>query len=225
MNSEESKDPKEQLNDKQTSLPVRPDRSKMFDSSDPESYKKDSFQQVASEVMLPGARMKSEKMLKRFNIRAIADGPGDVANDALHKTLEKFPNKIGELEDSATARQRYFKNLLNVTVRNRTYSLIRASRSSKETPIEDDSEIPDPASSQDILQDESNPHARVLTEKQIRLNEAVAMLNPKDQELFRLLYVENKSFREIAELWGSSVGALKVRALRARQQLKKWLSD
>ena len=224
MNSEEPKDPKEPLNAKRT-LPVRPDPSKMFDSSDEEFYKTDAFQQVASEVMFPRARMKSLKILKRFNIRAIPKGPGDVANEALDKTFEKFPTKICELEDSASARREYFKNLLNRIVTNLTFSLIRTCRSSKETPIEDDSEIPAPSGSHDILQNESNQPTRLLTEKLTKLKEAFAKLSPKDQELLRLRYTENKSFREIAELWGSSAGALKVRALRARQQLQRWLSD
>jgi RNA polymerase sigma-70 factor, ECF subfamily len=225
MNSEESTDPKEPLNARKTPPPVRPDPSKMFDSSDPQFYREEPFQQVASEVMFPGARRKSLKLLKRFNIRAIPSGPGDVANEALRKTFEKFPNKIGELEDSASARREYFKNLLNRIVSNLTFSLIRASRSIKETPIEDDSEIPAPSEGRDILQNESNQPTRLLTEKLTKLKEAFAKLSPKDQELLHLRYNENKSFREIAELWGSSAGALKVRALRAREQLKRWLGD
>jgi RNA polymerase sigma-70 factor (ECF subfamily) len=55
------------------------------------------------------------------------------------------------------------------------------------------------------------------------LRAAMMHLSPKEQLVLTLLSLEEKSLREVAELTGWSEGNVKVRAFRARQELKRIL--
>ncbi len=54
---------------------------------------------------------------------------------------------------------------------------------------------------------------------------AMAQLPPANREAFLLKYVEELSYEEMTELTGVSVAALKMRVLRAREELRRLLSE
>jgi len=54
-----------------------------------------------------------------------------------------------------------------------------------------------------------------------RVEAALARLKPKERLILTLLELEERSIREVAELTGWSESAVKLRAFRARQALKK----
>jgi RNA polymerase sigma-70 factor (ECF subfamily) len=54
---------------------------------------------------------------------------------------------------------------------------------------------------------------------------AVAQLSPPNREAFLLKHVEDLSYDEMTELTGVSVSALKMRVMRAREELQRLLSE
>lgn len=54
---------------------------------------------------------------------------------------------------------------------------------------------------------------------------AVARLKPEQREAFLLKYVEELSYQEMSELTGARVSALKMRVARAREELRRLLSE
>lgn len=61
-----------------------------------------------------------------------------------------------------------------------------------------------------------------LLERNIR--RALARLSPDQREAFVLKFVEEMTYEEMADLTGADVSALKMRVLRAREQMKKELA-
>jgi len=57
------------------------------------------------------------------------------------------------------------------------------------------------------------------------LKKAMAKLRPEERLVIILLNLEEKSVRETASLTGWSEGNVKVRAFRARKELKRILED
>ncbi len=58
-----------------------------------------------------------------------------------------------------------------------------------------------------------------------RLDAALHRLPPEHREAFVMKHEEGRSYAEMAELLGASVGALKMRVHRARELLMQWLED
>lgn len=56
------------------------------------------------------------------------------------------------------------------------------------------------------------------------LDRLMASLNPEDRLVIRLLYLEERSVADIAQMTGWSVAVVKVRAFRARKKLQKYLN-
>jgi RNA polymerase sigma-70 factor (ECF subfamily) len=54
---------------------------------------------------------------------------------------------------------------------------------------------------------------------------AVAQLSAPNREAFLLKHVEELSYDEMTELTGVSVSALKMRVMRAREELQRLLSE
>jgi RNA polymerase sigma-70 factor (ECF subfamily) len=65
----------------------------------------------------------------------------------------------------------------------------------------------------------------IKQENKEMVRQALQALNEKDRELLLLRYVEQLSTREIADILGSTEGAIKVRHLRAIRQLRDLLQD
>jgi RNA polymerase sigma-70 factor (ECF subfamily) len=102
------------------------------------------------------------------------------------------------------------------TLRNRCFDHLRASRR-KSLPLDEASDLADRA---------EGPAARVErreTQTEIRL--ALDRLPEQQREAFLMHYVEGVPYEEMAALLGTSVSALKMRALRARDALATVLGD
>jgi len=57
----------------------------------------------------------------------------------------------------------------------------------------------------------------------LRVRMAMAKLKPNDREILHLHYYENYTCREIARMQRKFLGAVLVKLLRARAELKKWI--
>lgn len=71
-----------------------------------------------------------------------------------------------------------------------------------------------------------NPR-EVLINKEImeRINEAISLLPKRQRMCFMLFEIEGNSINEIADIMGSSVGAVKFNIHQARQKLREELKD
>lgn len=63
------------------------------------------------------------------------------------------------------------------------------------------------------------------TELRMDLDEALAQLAPSLREAFVMKHVEGRSYEEMADLLGTTVGALKMRVHRARESLQTLLQE
>lgn len=68
--------------------------------------------------------------------------------------------------------------------------------------------------------DETEHPASDMAAREV-LDKLLSRLKPKDRMLVQLMYVEEKSAREIGDLTGWSEPVIKVRAFRARKRLQK----
>ncbi len=75
--------------------------------------------------------------------------------------------------------------------------------------------LPDPASDREPAAEE----ARMI------LSAAMARLSPTDRTIVTLLELEERTVREIADLFGWSASRVKVRAFRARMALRKFVEE
>jgi RNA polymerase sigma-70 factor (ECF subfamily) len=63
------------------------------------------------------------------------------------------------------------------------------------------------------------------TELRLDLDQALAQLAPSLREAFIMKHVEGRSYEEMADLLGTTVGALKMRVHRAREALQALLEE
>ena len=164
-------------------------------------------------------------------IRAVAEGDTEafawLVNKYYQRCLRFAVRMLGNREDGEEAVQdafirayrtlpRYehrdrfeawlFKILVN---RCRTTAAAR-SRRRRDEPLEEqmpanDSRVDDPLLREDIRR-------------------ALARISSEQREAFILKYMEEMTYEEMADLTGADVSALKMRVLRAREQLKKLLT-
>jgi RNA polymerase sigma-70 factor (ECF subfamily) len=111
--------------------------------------------------------------------------------------------------------------LMRVTVRT-CYDFLRAHRRNRETAF---SELSEPEENwlehfaqQPDYASENAAAARQLVER------VLSQLSPPARLIITLLEIEDRSVKEIAELTGWSVSLVKVRAFRARAEMKKCLA-
>lgn len=62
-------------------------------------------------------------------------------------------------------------------------------------------------------------------ELDIRLQEIIAKLPPKQKLVFQMKYYQNKKFKDISQILGTSVGALKTSYHLAKNKIKKEISE
>jgi RNA polymerase sigma-70 factor (ECF subfamily) len=111
--------------------------------------------------------------------------------------------------------------LMRLAVRT-CYDFLRLHRRNRETPFSDMTETESEwierfATDEDRAQEDSAA-ARAL------VNRVLEQLPPASRLVITLLAIENRSVREIAALTGWSVPLVKVRAFRARAQMRKLLA-
>lgn len=62
-------------------------------------------------------------------------------------------------------------------------------------------------------------------ELDIRLQEIIAKLPPKQKLVFQMKYYQNKKFKDISQILGTSIGALKTSYHLAKNKIKKEISE
>lgn len=77
----------------------------------------------------------------------------------------------------------------------------------------------------DALNGASHPDQMERLEWTDAVERALARLAPEYREAFLLKHVEDLEYEEIAELTGAGISALKMRVMRAREQLQRFLRE
>ena len=111
-------------------------------------------------------------------------------------------------------RKSSFRTWLYTIGRNQAIDYLRRRKSRKETPFEDLSGYDDGS---DFVE-------RYITkERDVILHKALGKLNPEHRQILWLIYFENMSIREAAEIMHKSVHAAETTASRARAALREIL--
>ena len=71
----------------------------------------------------------------------------------------------------------------------------------------------------------SPSHLLMRDELEARVHRALEHLKPQDNEILELLYLENLSNQEAASVLGISVGAVRMRHVRALRRLQVWIGS
>lgn len=78
----------------------------------------------------------------------------------------------------------------------------------------------------DLADEQTTAAAKVDTVEEVdRLHRVLAKLSPRDRLVITLLYLDERSTLEVSQLTGMSRTLVKVQAFRARQKLKRLLSE
>jgi RNA polymerase sigma-70 factor, ECF subfamily len=136
----------------------------------------------------------------------------DIAQEVWVKAYQKLSSFRGEAP---------FEHwLMRMTVRT-CYDFLREHQRNREHPIaeltEDESDWLERFAAAPESADEQSNAARQLIER------VLEMLSPPARLIITLLEIEDRSVKEISELTGWSVPLVKVRAFRARAEMKKCL--
>ncbi len=71
-----------------------------------------------------------------------------------------------------------------------------------------------------------NPEQSIINrQKRIQIDEGIAKLSPRHQELFRMRFLEEYSYEEIAEKLSMPLGSVKTNIHRARVQMCRFITE
>jgi len=145
-----------------------------------------------------------------FSISARHVRNSDELDDVCQEIFIKVYQNLGKYRADAP-----FEHWISKIAVNACYDTLRKQRrKEKEVPLDNvEFALSDPPSSEEIP---SNEAWEIL-------RHALAKLRPKDRMVITLLNLEEKSIREVSALTGWSESNVKVRAFRARNELKKIL--
>ena len=135
-------------------------------------------------------------------------GSPDVAEDILQTSFIKAYNHLGEV------RGRFDAWLFRI-VANGCKDWLKNIRRTHVSYEEDDQPSTYATPDEDLDR----------TELRMDLDEALAQLAPSLREAFIMKHVEGRSYEEMADLLGTTVGALKMRVHRARESLQALLQE
>lgn len=121
-----------------------------------------------------------------------------------------------------------FSHWLSTIAVRSCYDEWRAASARKEVPLSGPSDVPEEQQEwmEHVLAAQSRERFDALVRQQDAsdlLQRALAQLSPENRMVLTLVHLEGHSVREAAELLGWTVVNVKVRAHRARQQLRKIL--
>jgi RNA polymerase sigma-70 factor (ECF subfamily) len=172
----------------------------------------DADQQIITSV-LAGDRDAFSVLIHRYSDPLYRHAMGmtgspDVAEDILQQSFIKAFNHLGEV------RGRFDAWLFRI-VANGCKDWLKNIRRTHVSYEEDDQ--PSPYSTPDEDLDRS--------ELRTDLDGALAKLNASLREAFVMKHVEGRSYEEMADLLGTTVGALKMRVHRAREALQALLEE
>lgn len=173
-------------------------------------------------AVLKGDTASFEPLVQKYSPRVFATARryarresevADIAQEVWLKAFQKLKSYRGDAP---------FEHWLMRLALNTCYDFLRSHRRSRETPFSDLSDEEDNWLERFLRQPESaSEHAdaaRSLVER------ALEQLSPPARLVITLLEIEEKSVKEIAQLTGWSVPLVKVRAFRARAQMRKLLA-
>lgn len=159
-----------------------------------------------------------EKKIYRLGLN-ITGNPED-AEDVLQDTFLKAFEHLAEFREES----RFYTWLVRVAV-NEGLMKLRKRRSSKEVPLEHNTEDDGESMPRDFADWRPNPE-QVLAREELEsiLKKAVNSLPPTFRTVFFLRDVEGLSTGETADLLKMSAGAVKARLFRARFRLREELT-
>ena len=172
-------------------------------------------------AVLDGDAASFEPLVAKYQPRVFATARRyarreDEVEDIVQETFLKAFQKLGTYRGDAP-----FEHwLMRLAVRT-CYDFLRSHRRNREIPVSDMSDqgtdwlerfAADPS--------DANEHAQAAREL---VHRVLAQLSPAARLIITLLEIEDRSVKEVAELTGWSVPVVKVRAFRARAEMRKWL--
>lgn len=123
--------------------------------------------------------------------------------------------RVAEHVDDYDPQYRFFSWIYRIAV-NESLNLLR--RNGSEDTLEDDSDIPEPES--------SNPEARLSeSERAARVGQAMKSMSTMDRTVLTLRHFSECSYQEIAEILEIDETTVKSRLYEARQRLRGLLDD
>lgn len=152
-------------------------------------------------------------------IRAILRNHDD-ADEALQETLMRIYRHIGALEDLTK-----FSGWAKRIAVNQCHSLRARAAAAPAEPLDperDHADAPAPWRAVPALDSRAAAESAELGE---RISAAIAQLPPRQRTAIALYEVEQRSVREIAELFGCSEGAVKFHLHEARKRLRVLLTE
>jgi RNA polymerase sigma-70 factor (ECF subfamily) len=172
----------------------------------------DSDQEVITRV-IAGDRDAFSSLIRRYSDPLYRHALGmtgspDVAEDILQTSFIKAYNHLGEV------RGRFDAWLFRI-VANGCKDWLKNIRRTHVSYEEDDQPSSYATPDEDLDR----------TELRMDLDEALAQLAPSLREAFIMKHVEGRSYEEMADLLGTTVGALKMRVHRARESLQALLQE
>ena len=172
----------------------------------------DSDQEVITRV-IAGDRDAFSSLIRRYSDPLYRHALGmtgspDVAEDILQTSFIKAYNHLGEVRGRCDA-------WLFRIVANGCKDWLKNIRRTHVSYEEDDQPSTYATPDEDLDR----------TELRMDLDEALAQLAPSLREAFIMKHVEGRSYEEMADLLGTTVGALKMRVHRARESLQALLQE
>lgn len=189
-----------------------PSAVKMTENTDAQLIEVDSDQDVISRV-IAGDRDAFAMLIGRYSDPLYRHALGmtgspDVAEDILQTSFIKAYHHLGEV------RGRFDAWLFRI-VANGCKDWLKNIRRTHLSYDEDDQASGYATPDEDLDR----------TELRQDLDEALAQLAPSLREAFIMKHVEGRSYEEMADLLGTTVGALKMRVHRAREALQALLEE
>lgn len=162
-----------------------------------------------------------ESLVKKYQPRIFATARRYARRESeVEDIVQEIFIKAYQKLESFEGRAPFEHWLMRLAVRT-CYDFLRSHQRNRETSFTDLSDAEADwlerfNSNSDQIQD-SSQGARELAEH------ALTAMSPAGRLVLTLLEIEDRSIKEVAELTGWSVPLVKVRAFRARREMKKWL--
>jgi RNA polymerase sigma-70 factor, ECF subfamily len=184
---------------------------------------RDAGEQLLSRHRRRLRRMISVRMDPRLNARM---DPSDVVQEVLAEAARRLPEYVGSTplpfypwlrqiawEQLVKLHRHHLRTQKRSALRERNFGL----------GLSDQSAL---ALAEHLLASGTSPSGRAMREElRERVRRALGQLDPGDREILVMRHLEQLQIGEIAAMLGISEGAVKMRRLRAAEQLRRLLED
>jgi RNA polymerase sigma-70 factor (ECF subfamily) len=184
--------------------------------------------EAAADRLLGGHRARLRRMIAVYLDRRIAAriDPSDVVQEALAEAAQELPRYVREQPLPFYPWLRRFAWQRLMQLHRHHIGAGKRSVAREETwpmPLPDES-AGDLA--ERLIDHQTSPSLRLIRDElRQRVQAALDRLSPRDRELLIMRHLEEMSTAEIAAILGVSVGAVRVRLLRALTRLRAMLDD